>query len=416
MLYGKPGWYHDQKNLTLSIYGSKVPDNVCGNNLPNYPRMNWSDTRSCLRYKEYINDHSESLPEVSIDSVQTHDEASRIVDCMATGMVNVMHECCNKVIIRKQSVYKGRFKPNNWWNNDCLVTRDRQRFWYGIWRSCGRPREGLVYLCYIAAKKMYRSPCNLAMKSNMNGIAHELNQLHRNKHIKKFWNLIRKTKQQSSSNEYINIAKLEEHFKNKFSDTSDKSEVVSLAEREVQNKYESIVNNLGVDKVFTRRMVKYYIAKLNSGSSPGIDGIMTEHLKYATESRIVNHPSSRLTLCLKFGIVPKSFSSGLLVPLLKKPTLDPSVPKNYRPVTISCTFSKILELYTLDASAGHQFSDLQFGFVPGRGTNMATALANDVISYRTKRGSIVYACSLDADFILVAMDVIPDHCWLLLAN
>ena len=58
--------------------------------------------------------------------------------------------------------------------------------------------------------------------------------------------------------------------------------MVSLAEREDQNKYESIVNNLCVDKVFTGRMVEYYITKLNSGSSPGIDGIMTEHLKYAT--------------------------------------------------------------------------------------------------------------------------------------
>ena len=37
--------------------------------------------------------------------------------------------------------------------------------------------------------------------------------------------------------------------------------MVSRAERKVQNKYESIVNNLCVDKVFTRRMVKYYIAK-----------------------------------------------------------------------------------------------------------------------------------------------------------
>ena len=139
-----------------------------------------------------------------------------------------------------------------------------------------------------------------------------------------------------------------------------------------------------MNKTNENEMVKYYIAKLNSGSSPGIDDIMTEHLKYATESSIVNHLSSMLTSCLKFGIVSKSISSGLLVPLLKKPTLNPSVPKNYRPVTILCTFSKILELYTLDASAGHQFSDLQFGFVPGRDTNMATALANDVISYCTK--------------------------------
>ena len=48
---------------------------------------------------------------------------------------------------KKQSVYKDRFKPNNWCNNDCLVRQDRQRFWYGIWRSCGWPREGHVYLC-----------------------------------------------------------------------------------------------------------------------------------------------------------------------------------------------------------------------------------------------------------------------------
>ena len=277
--------------------------------------------------------------------------------------------------MKKQSVYKGQLKPNNWWDNDllrrvtCLVPRDNQRFWYGIWRSCGRPREGHVYVCYT---KIYRSACNLAMKYNMNGIAHELNQPHKNRHIKKIWNLIRKTKRLSTSNEDINIAKLEEHFKNKFSDTSDKI-----------NKYERIVNNVCVDKVLIERMVKYYIAKLNSGSSPGIDGIMAEHLKYATVSNILNHPSIMLTLCLKFGTVPKSSSSGLLVSPLQKPTLDPTVPKNYRPLTISCTFSKIPELYTLDASAGHQFSDLQFGFVPGRGTNMATTVANDVISYCT---------------------------------
>ena len=57
---------------------------------------------------------------------------------------------------------------------------------------------------------------------------------------------------------------------------------------------------------------------------------------------------------------------------------------------------------------------------------MATALANDVISYCTKRGSTVYACSLDAEgafdavphsiLFYKAMDVIPDHCWLLLVN
>ena len=55
---------------------------------------------------------------------------------------------------------------------------------------------------------------------------------------------------------------------------------------------------------------------------------------------------------------------------------------------------------------------------------MATALANDVISYCTKRRFTVDACSLDAEGVFdavphsilfyKAMDVIPDHCWLLL--
>ena len=119
-----------------------------------------------------------------------------------------------------------------------------------------------------------------------------------------------------------------------------------------------------------------------------------------------------------------SFTKGLLIPLLKKSTLDPSVPKHYRPLTLSCTFSKILELYILDVSGQHEFSDLQFGFVPGRGTATAAALANDVISYCNKRGSTVYTCSLDAEgafdavphdiLFCKAMGVIPDPCWMML--
>ena len=45
-----------------------------------------------------------------------------------------------------------------------------------------------------------------------------------------------------------------------------------------------------------------------------------------------------------------------------------------------------------------------FGFVAGRGTNMATSLANDVITYSTKRGSPVYTRSLDTGG---AFDVVP---------
>ena len=74
---------------------------------------------------------------------------------------------------------------------------------------------------------------------------------------------------------------------------------------------------------------------------------------------------------------------------------------------MSSTFSKLLELYVIEECFGHEFCDLQFGFVKGRGTEMAvTALFHDVISYSTTRGSVVYSCSLDAEG---AFDAIP-HC------
>ena len=138
------------------------------------------------------------------------------------------------------------------------------------------------------------------------------------------------------------------------------------------------------DKVMSVTMVTNYIKKLNSGSSPEIDGIRAEHLKHALGSRIIRHISVMFSLCLKYGIIPNTFCQGLLVPLLKKPTLYPTLLQHYRPVIVSCIVSKLLELYTLDVSGYHEFNNLQFGFVAGRGTNMATSLSNDVITYCTK--------------------------------
>ena len=96
-------------------------------------------------------------------------------------------------------------------------------------------------------------------------------------------------------------------------------------------------------------------------------------------------------------MVPRSFRTRVLVPILKKSGCDAAVPENWRPVVISPTLSKLLEVYILDAVSGHEFDELQFGFVKGRGTDMAITLLRDVISYSTNRGSTGYTCSLDTE-------------------
>ena len=218
----------------------------------------------------------------------------------------------------------------------------------------------------------------------------------------------------------IGVSDLHKYFSAKLCDSEYTNDVILEAERCVQEKYDDILNGELNSKVMSEAMVKRYIKKLHLGSSPGIDGIVSEHLKYAINSGIARHLSVMLSLCLRYGIVPISFTKVVLVPLLKKPTLDPSVPNNYRPVTISSTFSKLLEVYILEVCGHHDFNDLQFGFISGRGTNIAVSLVNDVISYCTESGSPVYTCSLDAQgafdaiphpvLFRKAIDVLPDHC------
>ena len=170
-------------------------------------------------------------------------------------------------------------------------------------------------------------------------------------------------------------------------------------------------------------MIASSIAKMKIGCAPGLDGVMTEHLKYACNTNVVTVVRSIFNICLQFGIVPSNFRNGLLIPTLKKPHSDTSVPNNYRPVTISPTLFKLMEIIILSHTQ-HQFSDAQFGFIEGRGTQMAITLVNDVVKYCTQRGSRLYTCSLDAEgafdaiphsiLFRKASGVIPDQMWRIL--
>ena len=61
---------------------------------------------------------------------------------------------------------------------------------------------------------------------------------------------------------------------------------------------------------------------IKSGSAPGFDGITSEHLKFALQSPLHSYLAVLLILCFRFGVVPDSFFSGLLVSIMKKANLD----------------------------------------------------------------------------------------------
>ena len=150
----------------------------------------------------------------------------------------------------------------------------------------------------------------------------------------------------------------------------------------------------------------------------GADAISSEHYKYAVGTSLPLHLSSILTLCLRYGTITDTFLHGILIPIYKKGK-DPEAANSYRPVTLSVVMTTIL--YILEVCQTHTPQPAQFGFVDGRGTDMAISLAHDVMAYFNDRGSAVYTCGLDADGAFDAIPhvvifgkldgIVPDYAW-----
>ena len=169
------------------------------------------------------------------------------------------------------------------------------------------------------------------------------------------WNIINKSKKAKQSDEAISIKTFEDYYRDKFSGSSHTSAKMEGMKVKVKNKYEELSSRakdgvINQCNMFSEYKVKKYIRSLKNNLAAGYDGISAEHLKYAISTRIPLMLSSMFSACLKYGILPNQFNNGILVPILKKATLDPGVPTSYRPVTVSCVISKILEMFILDQS------------------------------------------------------------------
>ena len=140
--------------------------------------------------------------------------------------------------------------------------------------------------------------------------------------------------------------------------------------------------------------VNRLIKKLRKNCSPGHDGVTTENLIYGNGPMLCNVLASVYNVILGFSCVPDVLKMGTAIPVLKKTTLKASMPENYRPITLSSTHAKMVELLLIPDSV---ISDTQLGFRATRGASFGCALLNDVIAYFHEKSSPVYICTLDAE-------------------
>lgn len=114
------------------------------------------------------------------------------------------------------------------------------------------------------------------------------------------------------------------------------------------------------------------IIKLNGRKSPGDDGINNILIKHLPKRAIVLL-TYIFNACLKIGYFPDSWKCAKVIPI-PKPGKDLSSSKNYRPISLLSSISKIFEKIILSRLSAHMGTkslilNEQFGFRHGHSTN-----------------------------------------------
>ena len=152
-------------------------------------------------------------------------------------------------------------------------------------------------------------------------------------------------------------------------------------------------------------VIEKILNEAKCGKAAGMDGLMTEHLKFA-------HPiflgilKKLFNIMINFGFVPEAFGLGIIFPIPKvNNNRNFAQIKDFRGITISPVISKIFEhcLVTLSEDL-LQSSNFQFSFKKEKSCRDALYVLNETIEYLVERGSTVNLCAVDLSKVFDNVD------------
>ena len=223
----------------------------------------------------------------------------------------------------------------------------------------------------------------------------------------------------------VTVGQFSEHFGNIMQISGEISEEQQNIKSKVIHWCSEIVkcDNKYNNNIFTTDKIAKFNKCINKGCSPGIDGVTSEHLKYANGEILQSHLSVLYNIIIKYCYVPNLFSCGVIIPILKKSSLNPNAPTNYGPITLSSVRTKLVEMAMLPK---YEASENQFGFRKTRSTSFGCTLLNDIMCYIKYKHSPLYICSLDAEkcsdsiwhpaLFYRLKDNIPDMFWMFIVT
>jgi len=160
--------------------------------------------------------------------------------------------------------------------------------------------------------------------------------------------------------------------------------------------------------------IRKLIRKSPSKSCP-LDPLPTFLLKDCLEE-LLPAITTIINASLHSASVPISFKEAVVTPLLKKPSLEPDVLGNYRPVSNLSFISKILEKVVAERLSSHKTSEnlyepFQSAYRAGHSTETAVVRVQNDILEAIDDGKCVFLVLLDlsAAFDTVSHDILLDR-------
>ena len=256
-------------------------------------------------------------------------------------------------------------KPKTYWCPELSLLRDRKRFWWTIWISCDRPRSGIVFIILKDHKRQFRKLSH----SNINNLAQKetniINTQFRNRNLNTLWNKLKVNKKLKVRSK-LNAEDFQTHFSSLTSD----NKCLSVDQEGIQNAVKEralflarsdskpfkctecdycecvgcSVVPLDLRCIGCRNKEKVDLHVNNITKNNILEAIKS--LKkgiYAMSPRLVDLLVNIYSIILTSAIVPDIFQKCLIVPILKKATLDSNDPTNYRPIALSSVHTKLIE-------------------------------------------------------------------------
>jgi exonuclease III len=336
----------------------------------------------------------------------THTNMTTFIESLYDDIIKALDDAAVLSVPRK----KGNFYKQ-WWDIELDEAKERSIGAHKAWRDCGKPQQGLIHEQMKKAKYEYKTLIRLKEQEGKKHFSDELNDALINKNQECFWKSWNNKLGGGKKAQIIAGCTDEKSITSKFAAyfqvtnnvlTESKDEDFKSRFNQRFNEY----NVHALNFVLTNGDIARLLTNMKLGKAAGSDGILVEHLVYC-HPIILDLLTILFNLCLAYCYIPKRFTEGIIVPILKGSNVDATKLENYRGITLCSVLSKLFEICILNLYGDYLKSDeLQFGFKKKTGCSDAIAAASSAINHFVDRGSTISACLLD---LSKAFDKVNHH-------